>query len=176
MSTKRLVTNAMLIAMFYVLSSFVSIKLGNMKFTLDSLPILVGASLFGPVDGLLIGFFGSLLDQLLNYGFAPLTLLWVLPAAVRGLLVGLYAKRCHFEMSMKQTQFITVSTALLVTVLNTFVIWLDSVIYGYYSFAYVFGAVPVRVFSGIVTAVLFGILLPKLLPPLRRYLAIQTKN
>ena len=47
MKPKRLVTNAMLIAMYVVLSLVATINLGNMKFTLDSLPIIVGAALFG---------------------------------------------------------------------------------------------------------------------------------
>ena len=79
----------------------------------------------------------------------------------------------HFEMSIKQTQFITVSTALLVTALNTLVMWLDSVIYDYYSFAYIFGAVPTRIVAGILTAVVFAVILPKLLPPLRRFLITE---
>ena len=58
--TKRLAIDAMLAAMFVVLSLF-SINLPGMKITLDSLPILVGAALLGPLDGLAIGlimFFG----------------------------------------------------------------------------------------------------------------------
>lgn len=163
----------MLIAMYFVLAQYFSIKLGNMKFTLDSLPILVGASLFGPVDGLLIGLCGSFLDQLMGYGLMPTTVLWIAPAAIRGLLVGLYAKSHRYEMSTKQTVFITVSTALLVTALNTLVMWLDSVIYDYYSFAYIFGAVPTRIVAGILTAVVFAVILPKLLPPLRRFLITE---
>ena len=123
MKIKRMVTNAMLIAMYVVLSLF-SINLGNMKITLDSFPIIVGAALFGPLDGLIIGFLGSFLNQLLFFGFTPTTLLWVAPAAVRGLLIGFYAKRHQFCMSFRQTQFITISTALLVTLLNTCVMFL----------------------------------------------------
>lgn len=55
MKAKRMVTVAMLIAMYVVLSLF-SINLGKMKITLDSLPIIVGAALLGPLDGFLIGF------------------------------------------------------------------------------------------------------------------------
>ena len=62
MKAKRIVTTAMLIAMYVVLSLF-SINLGNMKITLDSLPIIVGAALLGPLDGFLIGFFGSFLNH-----------------------------------------------------------------------------------------------------------------
>ena len=50
MKAKRIVTAAMLIAMYVVLSLF-SINLGNMKITLDSLPIIVGAALLGAGTG-----------------------------------------------------------------------------------------------------------------------------
>ena len=169
MKVKRLVTNAMLIAMYVVLSLF-SINLGNMKITLDSFPIIVGAVLFCPLDGLIIGFFGSFLNQLLLFGFTPTTLLWVMPAAVRGLLIGLFAKRHRFSMSFGQTQFITISTALLVTALNTGVMYLDSKIYGYYSFAYVFGAVIPRIFTGILTAFVFGSILPYVVKPVKVFI------
>ena len=168
MTVKRMVTNAMLIAMYVVLSLF-SINLGNMKITLDSFPIIVGAALFGPLDGLIIGFLGSFLNQLLFFGFTPTTLLWVAPAAVRGLLIGFFSKRHQFNMNFGQTQFITISTALLVTLLNTCVMYIDSKIYGYYSFAYVFGAIVPRIFTGVLVAFVFGSILPYVIKPVKSF-------
>lgn len=168
MKPKRLVTNAMLIAMYVVLSLVATLNLGNMKFTLDSLPIIIGGALFGPVDGMIIGLSGSFINQLLTYGLTPTTVLWIIPAGVRGLLIGLYAKHCGFDMSFKQTQFITVSSALAVTVLNTLIMYIDSKIYGYYSFAYVFGGILPRVISGVIIAFVFGAILPHILKPLRK--------
>ena len=168
MKPKRLVTNAMLIAMYVVLSLVATINLGNMKFTLDSLPIIVGAALFGPVDGMLIGLLGSFTNQLLTYGLGPTTVLWVIPAALRGLLIGLFAKHHNFNMSFKQTQFITISSALAVTAVNTLMMYLDSKIYGYYSFAYVFGGILPRVIAGVIIAFVFGAILPHILKPLKR--------
>ena len=95
-TTRRLALDAMLSAMFVVLS-LISISLPNMKITLDALPVLVASLLFGPLDGLSVGLIGSFLNQLLTYGLSPTTLLWILPAGLRGLLVGLYAKRHQFE-------------------------------------------------------------------------------
>lgn len=46
-----------------------SINLGNMKITLDSLPIIVGAALLGPLDGFLIGFFGSFFKSAFDIWF-----------------------------------------------------------------------------------------------------------
>ena len=168
MKPKRLVINAMLIAMYVVLSLVATINLWNMKFTLDSLPIIVGAALFGPVDGMLIGLLGSFTNQMLTYGFGPTTVLWVIPAAVRGLLVGLFAKHCNFNMSHKQTQFITISSALVVTALNTFMMYIDSKIYGYYSFAYVFGGILPRVIAGVIIAFVFASIVPQIVKQLKR--------
>ena len=115
--TKRLALDAMLAAMYVVLSLF-SINLPGMKITLDSLPILVGAALLGPLDGLAVGLIGSFLNQMITYGFTATTLLWIIPAGLRGLLVGLYAKHHSFDMTLRQTVFITIATALLVTALG----------------------------------------------------------
>ena len=92
MNTKRLVTVAVLIALYTVLSLF-SANLGLIKLTFESFPVLVASLMFGWVDGLLVGAVGGLLNQMLTYGFTVTTLMWILPNAVRGLLVGLYAKK-----------------------------------------------------------------------------------
>ncbi len=168
MKPKRLVTNAMLIAMYVVLSLVATINAGNMKFTLDSLPIIVGAALFGPVDGMLIGLCGSFINQLITWGLTPTTVLWIIPAGVRGLLIGLYAKHHNFDMTFAQTQFITISSALIVTAVNTLMMFIDSKIYGYFSIAYVFGGIVPRIIAGIIIAFIFGAILPHLLKPLRR--------
>ena len=63
-----------------------------MKITVDSLPILVAALLLGPLDGLAVGLIGSFLNQMLTYGLTVTTVLWILPAGIRGLVVGYYAK------------------------------------------------------------------------------------
>ena len=167
-STKRLVTDAMLIAMYVVISLTLTINLGDMKITLDSLPIIVGAMLFGPFDGMMIGLLGSFINQLISYGFSPTTILWVIPAAMRGLLIGAYAKKKNFNLTLAETVFITVSTAIITTVLNTVAMYLDSKIFGYFTYAYVFGKIIPRFISGIIIAVIYGFIMPKLIKPLRK--------
>ncbi len=164
--TKRLALDAMLAAMFVVLSLF-SIRLPGMKITLDSLPVLVAAALLGPVDGLAVGLIGSFLNQMITYGFTATTLLWIIPAGLRGLLVGLYAKRHDFSMTLRQTVFITIATALMVTALNTLFMSVDSWVYSY-SYAAALATLALRILAGIVTAVLFSLLLPTILAALRR--------
>ena len=166
--TRRIALDAMLAAMFVVLSLF-SINLPGMKITLDSLPILIGAALLGPLDGLAVGLIGSFLNQMITYGFTATTLLWILPAGLRGLLVGLYAKKRGFSMTLRQTIFITVLSALLVTALNTLLLYIDSWIYSY-AYAAALMTLALRIAAGILTAVLFSFLLPPILSALRRLL------
>ena len=56
----------MLCAMCAVLG-YVALDLGSIKLTFESLPVLLGALLFGPVDGMFIGGIGTLLYQLVRY-------------------------------------------------------------------------------------------------------------
>jgi len=172
--TKRLAVDAMLAAMFFVLSLF-SINLPGMKITLDSLPILVAAALLGPLDGLAVGLVGSFLNQMITYGFTATTLLWILPAGLRGLLVGLYAKRLGFSMSLRQTVLITVATALFVTALNTLLLYIDSWVYSY-SYVAALPTLVLRIIAGVITAVVFSLLLPSILSALRRILGKNEQN
>ncbi len=159
-STRMLVTLALLTALYVVLSLVGTINLWWIKISVDSLPIILGALLYGAPGGLLVGFLGSFLGQLLSYGLTPTTLLWVLPAAVRGLLLGWYAARHGFRLSRAQTVGALCVTALLVTSLNTLVMYLDSVIYGYYTYAYVFGGLVTRVAAGLLTAIVMAFVAP----------------
>ena len=135
-----------------------------------ALPIIVGALLYGPGGGLMVGLVGAFLGQLMTYGVTATTVLWIIPPAVRGLLIGLYAKRCGYELSRKQLVGVLIVTSLVVTLLNTGAIYLDSVIYGYYTYAYVFGKVGIRIVSGAVTAVAMAFVTPPVLDMLKRSL------
>ena len=46
------------------------------------------------------------------------------------------------------------------TLLNTLVILIDSLIFGYYSFVYVFGSLIVRLMSSILVGIVYCIVLP----------------
>ena len=148
MSTRKMVTIAMLTAVYVVLNFAGTVRLGWINISVASLPVIVGAMLYGPVGGLLVG----LLGQLLTYGVTATTILWILPQAARGLLVGVYAKHCGYKFSSGQLTLALIGTALVVTALNTGAMYIDSVIYNYYSYAYVFGGLVVRIISGAATA------------------------
>ena len=170
LTTRKLVAIALLTAVYVVLSIVGTLNLWWIRISVDSLPIILGALLYGPAGGLLVGLLGSFMNQLLTYGVTATTLLWVLPAAVRGLLIGLYAKRCGYALSRAQTVGVLAVTALIVTALNTGAMYLDSVIYGYYSYLYVFGGLVIRVISGVATAVVMAFVAPPVIDLLKRSL------
>ena len=170
MTTKRLVTNAMLAAVYVVLSNYVALPLGPMKLTLDGLPIVLAALLFGPVDGLLVGLIGNLLSQLLGpYGVSATTFLWAIPDGVRGLLVGLYGRLRGPELKRTGLGVLFVVTALVVTGLTTAVMYVDCLVYRY-SFLTYSPYILWRVLAGILVAAVFTAVVPPLLTLLRRAL------
>lgn len=172
MNTKRLTTLAMLIAVYIVLSILTPIKLSNFKFTFEAFPILVAGLLLGPVDGLLVGAIGSTIYQLLfsGYGITPTTPLWVLPHALSGLIVGLYAKYKKYDLDFKNTVFISIISALLVTTLNLLALYVDSKMFGYYSKTLVFGNIIFKIITGILLSIIYSSVLPKLLAFLKKQL------
>lgn len=161
--------NAVLIAMYVVLN-FISLRAANIKFTLDAFPIIVGAVMFGPLHGSLVGFLGSTIYQLFfsGYGITPTTILWILPAVARGLIIGLYSKRKGYEPHGIGLIIVTIISGLTVTCLNTVALYVDSVIYHYYSYELVFGLLIPKFIIGAVLAVIFALAVPPLVKRLRK--------
>ena len=168
----RLMAYIAISAALYFALSFLSIKLGNMKISVSGLPVIVAAVLFGPLAGFLTGLLGAFLEQVVSFGITVTTALWILPVAVRGLIVGAYAKHRAFEFGRRQLIFITVLSALVLTALNTLALYADSRIFNYYSAAFVFGALLPRVLTGILTAVIFSLILPPMLKLIRRHIRL----
>ena len=165
MSIKKLARNAILAAMCAVLGA-VAVDMGNMKITFEALPVMLGALMFGPASGAAIGFVGTLTYQLLRYGVSVTTPLWILPYVVCGLTAGLCAKKRGFTLSRGQTILIAVIAELIITTLNTGVLYIDSKIYGYYSAVYIFGTLLPRYAICVGKAVAEGALLPPLIAAL----------
>ncbi|NLZ75628.1 MAG: folate family ECF transporter S component [Erysipelotrichia bacterium] len=163
MTTKQLTTLSMLIAMKVILSILTPIKLLNFKFTFEAFPVLVAGLLFGKLEGFMVGFIGSFLYQILfsGYGFTATTLLWVLPHAISGLVVGFIAEKRKEQLDFKTISMIAIFSALLVTTLNTLALFIDAKIYGYYSKVLVFGSIPLKIAAGILLAIIYALALPK---------------
>ena len=64
-TTKRLVIDALLVALFFVLSMF-AVEIAGVKITFVSLPTVVCALLYGPVDACIVGLLGAFLEQMLE--------------------------------------------------------------------------------------------------------------
>lgn len=181
----RLTANAMLAALFYALSLF-SVDLGFIKFTVAPLAILIAALLFGPVDGMAVGFIGSFLEQWIKYGFSVTMPLWILPAVARGLVAGLLAfllRRLLRKIGKERitrlnesTVYFTVGviaismlSALVVTALNTVALYVDFKVFGWSDEnPLLWTYLSARIVSGVITSAILGLVVPLLLIPLAK--------
>ena len=168
MNIKRLAYDAMLAAVCTVLG-YISLDMGSMKFTFESFPVVLGALLFGPVDGMLIAFIGTGLYQILKWGLMSTTILWIIPYVIYAMILGLFYKK-----SLKKTWFfaLLIGCGILLTLLNTIAIYLDCKIWDYYSFAYVFGPLPIKLVVSIIKSVVFALILPKIIQSVKKSLNV----
>lgn len=157
---------AMLSAVCAVLG-YVALDLGNIKITFESLPVLLAGFMFGPADGMLVGGIGTFIYQILRYGFSATTFLWILPYVICGLLVGTIGRTRNGDIDSRRIMMTVVIAEMLILVINTGVIYIDSIIYGYYSAAYVFGSLAIRIVICIIKSVAFGLVMPMLIKGLR---------
>ena len=166
-TTRQMALDAVLAAVCAVLGYY-GPDLGNMKITFEGLPVILAALLCSPLDGAAVGGIGTLLYQLLRYGVTATTPLWILPYILCGLLVGWLGDHCAPEKSFPRLAATVLAGEGLIFLLNTLVIYADSKIYGYYSYAYVFGSFWIRLGICAVKTVLYAAVLPGLLAALRR--------
>ena len=173
---KKLITRicvcAILSALYFV-RDLISIKAGPFKLSVSGLPIIIVSIIYGPIDGMIVGFTGAFLGQLLSYGFTPTTILWCLPALARGLFIGLFTKKLNPKDEPIKLIVLIVISSLLVTTINTVVMYIDSVIYNYYSYAYIFGALTYRYIAGILTAIIYSVLTPIIYEPVSKILNVK---
>ncbi len=158
------------LAALYVLLNMVSIKAGNLRITFASLPVVATALLFGPLESVLVALFGEFLNQLLGgYGITATTALWLLPPAIRGLIVGTAASALRpLESRPAACYGVCVLAALATTAANTAVIAVDALLYGYFTPALVVGDLAWRLVSGMVIAVVIATVAMPLAGLLRR--------
>lgn len=161
-NVKRLCIEAMMAALYVVfdiLATHMSTLFGKeIKISLSGLVVIVCAVLYGPVSGMLVGLTGAFIGQMLTYGFTATTVLWILPAGIRGLSAGLIF--LAFKKSLKPHHLITAClvSSLLVTIVNTIVSYIDSVIYHYPYAVFAFSTVT-RFGLSILTAIVYSIIL-----------------
>jgi ECF transporter S component (folate family) len=167
MKTKRLVTNGLCVAVNVVLSTVAGLHLGPMTISLSGLPILLGAVMFGPVDGAVIGLLGGLISQLLGpYGVSATTPLWILPPALLGLVMGLYARKRNYELTERQLGLWVFVALCADTTLTTGVMWVDCLVY-HYSFVTYSPYIVWRYVADVIKAGIYVLVLPPLVKALR---------
>lgn len=149
----------------YIALSFVSVNLQFIKISLTGLPVIFASVIFGPIEGMFVGFLGELVAQMLSYGFTPTTMLWVLPAVVRGLIVGLMFKQKDIKEHKVLWIITMIVCCLAVTIINTFVIYLDAKIFEYPS-QLTYLTIIFRFIGSIVSAAIYALLVPALVLPL----------
>ncbi len=175
-SAKRLAINAALVAL-YVALSMLAVPIGGFKLTFEHLPIILCAVFFGPADALIVGALAELLNQMLTFGFTPTTLLWMTPAMFRGLSMGLCAKCAPKTLGKEALLEKKVSAAffaccivsgLICSLLNTFTLYVDSKMFGYYSYAMVFGVLWLRLGASAISSALMAVVAKPLTHALRK--------
>ena len=149
----------------YIALSFASINLQFIKISLTGLPIIFIAVVYGPLEGALVGAIGEFIYQLSSYGLTPTTALWILPAVVRGLIVGFMFKQKDVKKHIPLWTLTVVLCCIAVTVINTFVIWLDAKIFEYPSQLTAI-TIVFRFVGSIASAVIYALLVPTLFEPL----------
>ncbi|MBQ1377175.1 MAG: folate family ECF transporter S component [Lachnospiraceae bacterium] len=168
MDIRRITYDALLAAMCAVLGYF-SLSIGtSWKFTFENIPVLIGALMFGPLDGALIGGIGTLIYQMVRFGLEISTPLWILPYVVSGLMVGFAAKKKRFRFKPWEIVLLMIVNGLVVTAVNT------GSLYIYYKYilqiplATMLANIPIRIAVSIVKAVVCAVLIPLLIQGLEK--------
>lgn len=176
---KRLVINAMLVAIYVVLRYF-SIPFGEFfRFTLAPFSVILCALVFGPVDGMVVGFVGEFLSQILGpYGLTQTTLLWCVGETVRGFSLGLcvtlfFGKWRATGERLNSLQVVKLLalcalTGVLAALGQTFALYVDSKMFGYYNYLMVFGVLIWRVAVYVALSAAMGYLSLPVIAALRK--------
>lgn len=175
---KRLVMDAVLIALYIVLGLY-RIPIGNtFRISVAPFAVILCALTFGPIDGLIVGFLGEFLMQLLTYGLTKTTVYWCLGEAARGLLLGccgLGLKRWDLN-SMKYfawSLILCVVTGIVAAFGNTLALYKDSKWLGYYNYEMVFGSLLIRLAIYIIVSALLGYICIPVMKALRKAKLIE---
>ena len=172
----RIAIDAMFIAVYVILGAYLSIKIpGVIQISLSSLPVLLCAFLFRPSDAIAVAVIGNFLEQVLDpspYGFATL-LIWLIPGALQALIASLGARTERQADSKRKAtvlMLITIVCAeLTLTLVTTGAIYLDGYLL-HYPVKALHIIMPSRLLNCLGRSILSCILLPLIVPPLRRVL------
>lgn len=172
----RIAIDALFVALYVVLGTFLSFKIpGAIQISFSTLPILLCAFLFHPCDAIAVAVIGNFLEQIIDpspYGFATL-LIWLIPGALQATVASFGARFAQKAESKRMSAILTVLVIvcadLTLTILNTGALYLDGYLL-HYPVKALHLLMPLRLLNAAVRSLLACILLPLLLPPLRRVL------
>ena len=140
-----------MIALHIVLELFCTIRIGNdYKVTFATLPFIIIALLCGPVEGLATGLLGTLLSQLLTFGWTQSTPFWIIPGALCGLVAGLV-----YKIFRRKPKFVAIMVSVVISMFVFIVFnWIASyfdgvVIYKYLTVKALVALIPIRVLIGV---------------------------
>ena len=173
----RMTVDALFVALYVVLSTFASFKIpGAVQVSFSTVPILLAAFLFRPADAIGIALLGTFVEQVIDpspYGFVTLPM-WLIPGTVMALVASIGVWQTRKQSSKRMAVILTcvtiVVSELLLTALNTVALYIDGAILGYAVKA-LHLLMPMRVLNGLVRALISCVLIPLLLPPLKKALA-----
>lgn len=175
-TVKRIVFDALFAAMFFALS-LIAVEIAGVKITLVSLATVVCAMMYGTVDAVIVGLLGAFLEQLIKYGITATTLLWIMPAGIRALIIGLGARSLGSKMTIDtvisdRKPYVYFAVCILAGVAtslsNTLVYYVDAKLYGYYNYALIFGALGVRLFTGVLSSLVTAVMAIPILAALKK--------
>ncbi len=160
-ATFLLVFDAMMIALFVVLSLFLKINIGNIKITIAAIPIIITAVYLGYPHTIAVSVVGEFLYQLLSYGVGPTTLLWMLPGVIRGIIICAFMnyfikKNNGIKEKINYLEYfiMILISGTVVFALNTFVLFLDAKLLRY-SYSFVLYETAIRFVSMIASTVVY---------------------
>lgn len=169
----RMTLDAMFIAVHAVMGLVPS------EFSWQSLPVLLCAFLLTPADAVTVAVIGSFLEQL-QYGIAFGTIIWILPWAVFGAVAGIGAYLVRHSRHLWLKIVVIVSSELVLNLCNTAALcWFGYVTLDVSSVWLVLLAFVVRMPQALIRAGLSSVVIPLLLPPLKKTLKrfyVQTSS
>lgn len=164
--------SAIMGAIAFVIEHFITIEFPVLKITLYALPLILVSILVNFKVGLLSGFICGLLSQVIfpKYGITYTTPLWMLAPILWGLIPGLIEviiNKVKPNTNYKERIVIQIFiTCIFVTIINTLVIYIDSLVYMYPS-GLTYLTILLRFVNTIITGAIYMIITSLLYKPVK---------
>lgn len=140
----------------------------NFKLPIAMIPTVIAAVVCGPFWGAATGLIGAFIPQMVMYGLTPTTPLWIAPAVIRGIIMGWLFIAFHRSMNRGVLSFEIIVSSLAVTAVNTLAMYVDSKLYHYYSYAYVFGGIIPRIIISVIASVILALFMPPIVTLMKK--------